>query len=84
MIPFVLVLQARCSVVMPASVANLLLESRFAPHFTIKALAACKEAKPVCSGIKDFLSVDPFEASSSSMSVNSKVLGCCGQGSSCS
>ena len=77
MIPFVCILQAHCSVVMPASVANLLLESRFAPHFTIKALAACKEAKPVCSGIKDFLSVDPFDEAILAAEGSCSLGSCC-------
>ena len=64
---------------MPASVAQLILESRLAPHFTIKAVPTGKDVKPVCSGIGDFLNVDPFEVKTDTLKVATP-----GQGSCCS
>lgn len=64
---------------MPASVAQLLLDSRFAPHFTIKLAPAGKEVKPVCGGIREFLTVDPFEAKSDTVKLEAPKgqLSCC-------
>ena len=67
---------------MPASTTQLLLQSRFAPHFSIQPLPAGGDATPVCPTIRDFLEVDPFEVSSSKIAVEGSSL--IAKGSCCS
>ena len=48
-----------CPVVLPASVAQLLMDSRLAQHFVFTPVAS-SSVKAICSDLSDFLSVNPF------------------------
>ena len=48
-----------CPVVLPASVAQLLMDSRLASHFIFTPKAS-SSSTAVCSDVLDFISVNPF------------------------
>ena len=46
---------------LPASVAQLLTDTRLAPHFSLTPLSNAEQTVPACAELSEFVNINPFD-----------------------